>query len=313
MDKLRTFISEKPYFTWAFILLCVLLYAAISFLSNFGDVQQATYDLFGAPSAVDIYRGHYWGVVFNSLIHVYWFQLLLNLFFAFYFLRAFELTLGPYKLFIFGLLASTVTSCIQLTLSDDAGIGLAGVNFSLLGFLLVRRKIDPRFQQKWIYKIGSAMLVLFFLMYYMNLYHGWNFGLAAMIGGFTWGALVGFMYFKRTIRFIAPLLVGINLLCFASLFHAPWSAEWNCAKGVRAHKKKDLNTAKTFYEKTLVIDPENYLATENLRLIKINEWSDQAYKAHMDGEYTKAKMIYQKILKEDPDNSWAQSNLKKLK
>jgi len=55
------------------------------------------------------------------------------------------------------------------------------------------------------------------------------------------------------------------------------------------------------------------LATENLRLIKINEWSDQAYKAHMDGEYSKAKMIYQKILKEDPDNSWAQSNLKKLK
>ncbi len=313
MDKIRSFKSDKPYFTWAFLGLCILIYLIISLLSNFGEVSQTTYDLFGAPSAIDIYRGKFWGVIFNSLIHVYWYQLTLNLIIAYFFLRIFEKTIGPYKLFIFGLLASTVTSCIQLSLSDDAGIGLAGVNYSLFGFLLVRKNIDPRFQLPWIYKIGSVLFVLFFFMYYLNLYHGWNFGLAAMIGGFIWGALVGFMYFKRTFRFIAPMVVSINLLCFASIFHSPWSAEWNCAKGVKAHEKKDLSTAKTYYLKTLEIDPVNFLATENLRLIQLNEWSDQAYEAHLNGEYSKARMLYHKILKEDPDNEWAKSNLKELK
>ena len=228
-------------------------------------------------------------------------------------MRAIELAIGPYKLFIFGLLASTVTSCIQLALSDDAGIGLSGVNFSLLGFLVVRKNIDQRFNIPWIYKTASVLFVLFFFMYYLNSYHGWNFGLAAMVGGFIWGALVGFMYFKRTFRFIAPLVVSINLVCFASIFHSPWSAEWNCAKGVKAHEKKDLDTAKNYYLKTLEIDPQNFLATANLRLIQINEWSDQAYNAHVNGEYSKARMLYQKILKEDPDNAWAKSNLKELR
>lgn len=312
MEKIRAYKSVKPFFTFAFIALCVLLYFSIGFLSNFGDVQEDTYKLFGAPYAVDIYRGHFWGVVFNSLLHVYWYQLVLNLIFVFFFLRAFEIILGPYKLFIFGLLASTVTSCIQLALSDDAGIGLAGVNFSLLGFFLVRRNIDERFKFQWIYPLALVLFILFFVMYYLNLSHGWNFGLAAMLGGFVWGALVGFMYFKRTFRFIAPVVLASNLICFTSIVYAPWSAEWNCAKGVRAHEKKNLTLAKTYYEKTLVIDPENYLATQNLQLIRINEWSDQAYQAHLNGEYSKARMLYQKILTEDPFNKWAQANLKEL-
>lgn len=305
--------ERRPhFFTYAFILLCIALYLLINTLSGFGEIDESTYKLFGAPFAIEIYQGQFWGVILNSLIHVYWYQLLINLVLAFFFLRIIEEKLGLYKLFILGLLASTVTSCIQLAVSDDAGIGLSGVNFSLLGFLLVRKNIDPRFDQKWIYYAGIFMAFMFFVMLYMNQMKNWNFGLGAMIGGFLWGALVALMYFKRSFKLIAPLVVTSNLLCFMTLFYAPWSAEWNCAKGISWHKRKETEKAKSYYEKALIIDPENYLATENLKIIQINEWSEQAYNAHKEGYLEQARKLYRKILKEDPDNAWARSNLKEI-
>jgi membrane associated rhomboid family serine protease len=304
--------SRIPYFTISLIVLCTIIYFSINYISNFGKIDQSTYELFGAPYAIDIYRGQYWGVIFNSFVHIYWFQLIVHLSIVFWLGSFIEHRIGPYKLFILGLLASTVTSCIQLTLSDDAGLGLAGVNFSLFGFIVGRQMIDKRFRSKSAKYMASVMTALFFIQLYLNIFHEWNFGLAAILGGFFWGGLVANLKRKSSIQIFLPLVASINTLSFASLFWAPWSSEWNCAKGITSHEKEDLVSAKNYYEKALEIDDRNDLARKNLTIVEVSFLTDEAYDLHLKGNYNAAKDKYKEILELDPKNQWARDNLKQL-
>ena len=301
-----------PYYTISLSILCTLIYFAINYLSGFQEISQETYELFGAPYAVDIYRGQFWGVIFNSFVHIYWFQLIVHISIVFWLGSFIEQRIGPYNLFILGLFASTVTSCIQLTLSDDAGLGLAGVNFSLFGFILARQLIDRRFRSKSSRYMTPIMVSLFFIQLYLNIFHNWNFGLAAILGGFIWGALVANLKRKNRIHIFLPLIITINTLSVITLFWAPWSSEWNCAKGITSHENEDLISAKTYYEKALQIDSKNGLAKKNLSLIEVSILTDEAYDLHLKGNYAAARSKYEEILNLDPQNQWAKDNLKEL-
>lgn len=301
-----------PWFTVSLISLCIALFFAIGFVSDFGEIDEDTYILFGAPYAVDIYLGQYWGVVSNSFVHVLWYQLLANLILLFAFGSFIERRIGFYRLFWFGLVASTITSCFQLSFSNDAGLGLSGVNYSLFGFLLVRHFIDDRFKGGPIIFVSAGMFGLFFLCAYLNYSHEWNFGLASMISGFFWGILVASLPKKRYRWITVPLLSLTLIFCTIGLFYAPWSAEWTFAQGVKAHEKSQIKKAENFYKKCLELDPSHTLAKENLLFIKIDRLSQEAYTAHSNGDYSKARKLYLKILKLDSKNRWAKENLSQL-
>ncbi len=301
-----------PWFTVSLVALCIALFFGISFVSDFGEIDEDTYMLFGAPYAVDIYLGQYWGVVTNSFIHVLWYQLLINLVVVFAFGSFIERRIGFFRLFMFGLIASTITSCFQLSFSNDAGLGLSGVNFSLYGFLLVRNSTDDRFKGGPILMVSSIMFGLFFLCYYLNIFHGWNFGLASMISGFFWGILVATLPLAK-FRWATVPLLGITLtFCIVGLFYAPWSAEWTFSQGVRAHEKGNLKLAQDYYDKCLDLEPSHLLAKENKLMIRIDQLSQEAFAAHQKGHFSKARKLYLAILKLDNQNRWAKENLSQL-
>ena len=303
---------KLPLFTASLIALCIGLYAAISFVSDFGVIDEKTYVLFGAPYAIDIYLGQYWGVVSNSFVHVLWYQLLFNLILVFAFGSYIERRIGFFRLFIFGLIASTITSCFELAFSNDAGLGLAGVNFSLFGFLLIRNKTDERFSNGPVVLASMIMVSLFSLCAYLNYYHEWNFGLYSMISGFGWGLLVGALPIKSWRWITAPILGTTLAFCAMSLVYAPWSADWTCANAVTLHEKGEIKEAEKLYNETLEMNPHHFIAQENLKIIEIDRISDKAYKAHLKANYSEARRLYLRILKIDSKNRWARENLNHL-
>lgn len=301
-----------PWFTVSLVSLCLALYFGISFVSDFGEIEEDTYMQFGAPYAVDIYLGQFWGVITNSFVHVLWYQLLANLTLVFAFGAFIERRIGFFRLFMFGLVASTITSCFQLSFSNDAGLGLSGVNYSLFGFLMVRNYIDDRFKGGPLILVSAIMFGLFFFCYYLNIFHEWNFGLASMISGFFWGTLVAALPERKFRWATVPLLAVTLIFCVVGLFYAPWSAEWTFAQGVKAHEKGNLNQAENYYKETLKIDKDHTLSKDNLLFIRIDRLSQLAFLAHQKGEFSKARRLYLKILKLDNTNRWAKENLSQL-
>jgi membrane associated rhomboid family serine protease len=300
------------YFTAILAGLCCALYLAISFVSGFGEIDEDTYIIFGAPYAVDIYLGQRWGVVTNSFIHVIWYQLAVNIILLLIFGPIIEKRSGPFRLFLFGLVASTVTSCVQLALSNDAGLGLSGVNYALYGFCLVKSYTDTRYNDLPMGILSALMFTILALCIYLNLFQSWNFGLASMYSGFVWGCLTATLSIKPMKYISGSILFSVAVLCAVSLFYAPWSAEWQLGRGVLAHEQGRKETAYRYYQKCLSMKPGHKLAKENLKLMHIDELSEQAYSAHVSGDYSKARDLYLEILRMDRNNRWAKENLNQL-
>jgi membrane associated rhomboid family serine protease len=297
-----------PKFTLSLVGLSIILYLGITLLNNFGPIDEKYYALFGAPYAIDIYRGQFWGVITNSFVHVLFFQLLFNILPIFFFASFIERRLGWFSIFLLGLISSAVTSCIQLAVSDDPGLGLAGVNYCLYSFIFVRSFYDNRFDFKAKYLLLLFMLVILVICQYLNWFEGWNFGIASMLGGIVWGIVCAFPV-KPIIRIVQGFILTLSVL---SLMYAPWSAEWYCAKGVSYHEAGNLELATSNYKKALEINKEHYLATENLKIVEIDRLSDLAYIAHYHRKYAAARRYYLKILRLDKKNKWAKENLKNL-
>jgi tetratricopeptide (TPR) repeat protein len=102
------------------------------------------------------------------------------------------------------------------------------------------------------------------------------------------------------------------LFSLIALIYSPWSAEWNCSKGMKLHNETKLVDAKKFYETSLRINPKAKCASDNLTLIKIDELSEKALKLHEDKKYIEAGKIYDEMLKIDPNNGWAIENKRRL-
>jgi len=297
-----------PKFTLSLVGLCIILYLGISSLNKFGPIEEKYYALFGAPYAIDIYRGQFWGVITNSFVHVLFLQLLFNIFPVFFFASFIERRLGWLSIFLLGLISSAVTSSIQLAVSDDPGLGLAGINFCLYSFIFVRSFYDKRFDFKAKYFVLIVMLFILLGCQYLNVFEGWNFGIASMLGGILWGAICSFPV-NRTIRLLQAVILVLSI---GSLIYAPWSAEWYCAKGVSYHEEGNLELATLNYKRAIQLDNEHYLATENLKIVEIDKLSDLAYIAHYHRKYSLARRYYLKILRLDKQNKWAKENLKNL-
>lgn len=289
-------------------LLVLVLFLCISWYSDFGTIALDTYSMFGAPFAVEIYEGHYWGVISNSLIHINITHLLINLVLLAYFGRTMELRSGPLFFFLFGLGASIATSTIQLAMAGDAGIGLTGVNFALIGYYLGSPQIErPKALAIFIW---TAILILFSFAV-LNLFYQWYLiGLSAIISGFILAHLLarteGHFWLPRMYLFV---LFGI---CISSLFYNPYSSEWQTLQGFKDYEKEEYASSLKHYKKAIHLSDKNVVAKQNLEKVKISLYEERAYKAHKNKEYVTARKYYLEILSLDPKNQWAISNMRQL-
>lgn len=302
-----------PWFTTCFSALLILIYTIMAFLSKSLTISPQFYEYFGAPYAVQIYQGHVYGVVFNNLIHINLLHLVSDLA-GLWLLGAFlEQRLGWFKMAMLGVVCSVFGSIIQLALTDDPGLGISSALFGFYAIILVMSLKDGRFKIRFLYFYGILLLVSLILMIVNNEIFGNAVAVEAKIGGLIWGALMGMVQNEGHIRWQG---LGILFIPFCivslTLVYAPWSSNWHCARGIYFHNNQQIKEAKEEYKKALDLDSKNKLASENYKLVKVDELSNLAYRAHLTGDYSAARRYYLKILAIKKNNQWARDNLKEL-
>jgi len=302
---------KKPIFTSVLTVTICTLYALLQLDTTSIGTDEA-YSRLGAPYATQIYQGQYWGVITNSLLHTNYYHLFINLI-GLWTLGAFiERRIGWINFLLLGLYASIITSIAQLTLSDDAGIGLTGVNYFFVSYIFIKSAKNSSFKlrAKYIYLIVALTGII--IAYYLNNIESYNIGIEAMISGVFFGLVTGITTFNT--KKSTPVIFAVILFLCSSitLFYSPWSAEWNYFKGYTAHEAGDYEEAKVYYKDAININPGHTASFENLKLISIDEISDAALEAHKNKEYLRARKFYQRVLKLDPNNQWAKQNMAKL-
>jgi len=201
---------------------------------------------------------------------------------------------------------------LQLTLTNDAGLGLSGINYFLISFIAIKGLKNDLFKLKWRYLYAIILLLFLPVAYYFNTISDFHIGIEAMSIGLILGCLTGWLSELRPRIYLAFFIAAALGSSIATLFYSPWSAEWNYTKGYTFHVEHDFPSAKKYYRAALQIDPEHELCRENLRRIRIEELCDLAMKAHENEDYLLANEYYQKVLEIDPWNKWARENIKKL-
>ncbi|MCO5260851.1 MAG: rhomboid family intramembrane serine protease [Crocinitomicaceae bacterium] len=302
-----------PWFTTLFSVLLIVVYSITAYLSHSTSIDFKLLEKFGAPYAIQIYLGHVYGVVLNNLIHVNLFHLLSNLLGLWLFGAFIERRIGWFKMATFGLVCSVFGSIIQLAMTNDAGLGISSSVFGFYALILIMSFKNRMFRMRYIYGIGAVLFGSLIFMSITNSVFGQQVAIEAKIGGIFWGFLTGLAQNEGSIKwqyltlFVLPFSIAAS-----SLLYAPWSSEWQCARGIYFHQKNDLNRAEQYYQASIKINIDNALAKNNYTLIKIDRLSKLAYNAHVKGEYTGARRLYLKILALNKNNRWALNNLKEL-
>ncbi len=302
---------KQARFTFVILLYSLIVLVGIHIFKTGEIVSNEILTYFGAPVAIDIYNFHYWGIVTNSFVHYEIGHFLLNAI-SFLLLGTYlERRIGTKNFILFGLIASTISSAFQLAFSNDAGIGLSGVNYAFFGFIFAKTFIDNRF--RIVTKNIALLVMLLFIPFceYMNRFGGWNVATIALLSGFLLGVLIAF-YKTTYVKMVQFFVVSLFVLSVISLYYTPWSAQWNCSKGISWHEKGDTEIAKAYYLKTIYYDEASLCGNDNLKIIKLDELSAKAFTAHNRGDYLKARYFYEEILKIDTENSWAKNNIKRL-
>ncbi len=300
-----------PWFTLIIVLVLLIDYFAF-YLYNSSpstEANQEIYSDFGAPYAIQIYQGQYWGLFFNRFLHTNPLLLFINsvifLFLGYHLQKSIT-----WFYFLFLLLFSTVfTSLIQLTLSNDAGIGFASINFFFFTYLFAKSIVSKTNLIPIKHILGLFSVLLLIYLNYINQFSN-QFGIEGMIAGWVSGFALGILAnFKKLQVSFSLLILAITSL---TIFYSPWSAEWNYSQGYKFHIQNDFTKAKISYKKVLTIDPKHQATKENLTIIQIEELKEKALFAHEHGDFLNARELYTEILKIDPDNLWVKENLSKL-
>jgi membrane associated rhomboid family serine protease len=300
-----------PWFTLVLSLACIAIYLSFQIASVYVQSPAKLYTYLGAPYAIQLYAGQYWGIVTNSLLHVMWHHLLISLLGFWLFAAFLERRMGKYKLFLLGLIASLVSSAWQLTFSNDAGLGATGVNVALFGYIVSKSRWDSKFYFRKIFQYMLAFIIVLSVYFYYNLTKSWSIGISSILSGFLFGLIIGWSEKKKLKVFysIGLIILGTSI---ASLFYAPWSPAWLNYRGIKYHEENNPLLAEKYYLKSLKIDPYNKIATKNMILLQIDSLSQLAYNAHYTENYSLARKYYLKILALDKRNGWARENLRKL-
>ncbi len=303
--------TRKFKVIWTYVIALYVLFAYL------GLVYQAHGTLipdellvnYGANYAKDIYDGAFWGVIFNSLLHNSFSLFACNLLFFLVAGYQIEKRNGVQFLLFFGLSSSILTSCCELAFSGDPGVGLTGVNFALLGYVLV--STDIVWKNAWVRSIPWFFVgVVLFLCADQIIQNDFKIAVFSILSGIVFGVIIGFT--KRINWLFYSLQFFFLVFSIVSLFYNPYSSEWQTVQGYRLQSAGKDDLAKIHYDEALRLAPDNVAARNNLKLIKINKLMDRAYALHLKKDYTSARYVYIQILNIDERNAWAKENLANL-
>ena len=92
---------KSAKFTYIILIYSTCVYLSIMLTEKSKYVTDVTLSKFGAPTAIEIFAGQYWGIITNSFVHFQLGHLVLNIFATLFIASYVERRIGFFKLFIF--------------------------------------------------------------------------------------------------------------------------------------------------------------------------------------------------------------------
>ena len=244
--------TTKTKVIWTYIIgaFVLLAYIGMSYQSSTLEIPDSILVKYGAPYAKDIYDGQFWGVIANSFLQNNFTLFICNILFFVFIGRIVEKKNGTWFLLFFGLGSSIITSCAELAFSGDPGVGLTGVNFGLLGYILLSKKIvwkNPWLRASPWFFVG----VVLFLCAEQIIQNDYKIAVFSILSGLVFGIVVALTQgIKWIFYFTQALFFSVS---FVSLLFNPYSSEWHTFKGYRHIKEGKIKEAKIHYKKALKI------------------------------------------------------------
>ncbi|HCS21147.1 MAG TPA: hypothetical protein DIW47_11415 [Bacteroidetes bacterium] len=307
--KERGFEKYKPPITLFICMASIALFIGINL-----EEGVATHEVFkkwGAPSALYIFNGSYWGLLTSSFLHTELWHLGFNLYWIWIFGKKVEYETNPFFFIFLILSASLVSSAAQLSFSDATGIGLSGIGYALFGFIVLSARTKEEYRHhidKRTENLFALWLPLCIVLTQLDIL---NVGNAAHIGGLLWGLAVAyFSRFHWSLAWTAKL--ALLALVGSMIFWSPFSTAYLSHKAYELHDAQKIEEAIAVYEEILNRDEDNEFAKSNLKNLELHQLSLDARRLHQLGNYKEARQAYEEIINRDPDNQWAKEQLSRL-
>ncbi|WP_078545668.1 rhomboid family protein [Litchfieldia alkalitelluris] len=203
------FTYGKPYFTYVFIFIQVIMFALLELKGGSTDTENLI--AFGAKENFLILQGEWWRFFAPIVLHIGMFHLLMNTM-ALYFLgTAVERIYGRYRFLLIYLLAGFAGTLASFVFSPSVSAGASGAIFGCFGALLFFGVVHPSL---FFRTMGSNVLIVIAI----NLMIGFivpvvdNAGhIGGLVGGFIASAVVHLPRQKRYMKRLAALVLTLVL------------------------------------------------------------------------------------------------------
>ena len=194
---------------------------------------------------LDVWLGYeWWTLLTSAFVHGGVPHLLFNGYWVWLLGRFVEPDIRP--LGFAGLFAYTawLGSAAEFAVTGHLGIGLSGVVYGIVGYMLEHRRDRPVYAailNRQNIAVLLGWLVLCFPLTYAGVMNVANY---AHLGGLVAGLLLGLATRQGARRSTARVAAAALLIAsFVPLVHAPWLEEWSFAEVNRALERKDHDAA----------------------------------------------------------------------
>lgn len=317
----EAFKQPYPWLTWILSALCILVWLGVQSegaIANWDQMGRWGYYAYPA-----ILGGKFWGLLTANFFHQDFLHLLFNLFWMLLLGSKVERSSGRKLLLSLVLGACLISTGSEILVSGQSGIGLSGVVYALVGFVLIcSRKLSD--YHLYLSRNDYFWLILWLIACVVATQAGLiKIANAAHVGGLVWGCLFATAFVTKEWRL--PTRLGLTLLVGASLLPLvwmPWSADWLVYRGIQAYHRKDktqaeyylsravenkTNSAPAYLFLAMIYDGQNlddkaldyYLKSEALKPGYLAE--AQIVKLYLEkAKFDQAKAVAQKALKHKP-------------
>jgi membrane associated rhomboid family serine protease len=210
--------------TAAVIVVCVVICLLINYAP---DPWRIVIRQLLVPNVFAIWSGAVWGLLTAAFVHIAFWHILFNLWWARDFGRLLEPDLGHLRYAGFIAAAAITSSGWQLLSSGSTGIGYSGVVYALFGYTLARRRSHPAYQAFLTRSTIAWLLVWLVLCVVLTALHVMSIGNEAHIAGLALGYLVGLAVERPHLRRVA--IAGLVILLsgvVSAAAYMPWSPAW---------------------------------------------------------------------------------------
>jgi GlpG protein len=257
-----------PWISSFSIMISILIFSAMA--SSTGHTWEAMQRVGYCPADA-VWRGAYWGLVTSTFVHSDVLHLGFNAYWLWKLGGPLELILGLRRFLALFLFSAFVSASIQMSTSDDTGIGASGVVYAVFGFLWVGRRHDPDMRKLLDGRVIQLFLVWLVLCVIVTYAGAYSVGNAAHVAGLLFGAAAaaalprsgGLRSVARERRVGCGALAALGLLALLPLAWCPWSPTWLSQRAYDAHVAQQYERAIDLYTRVLTLEPRNAWAYLN--------------------------------------------------